>query len=404
MFVRSTIMDGKEQIKLEDIQKMLGIEKKDEVLRYVQNVAEARENIVEIIESIHPDPWLVMQKGRYERATYIALLTCAALGSASKANGGRIVAMLGGPATIGSGIIASLSKDQIIRAHCDFEEDTEKVKVFNESFQTYQKLAETFFANSLTLDIFGFAIDQLGIAEMKAIIGATGGMTFMHEEFNDQIFKDNFKNYFSLNDYGELKVASGGLLSMHASSPLQIRGALGPVHSLNNKSKMASKDKIGQGETNQWYVGGLDQNMSITFFLDLAKAGATKSTENNAYIQFATKYKHPSGKIFLRVTTMVRNYLDKSNSIQYLGGVDQETSIAVFGKLAARKSTEVDPVAVIRWLDRILIQVMRKYCNYRKGDKASFQSAQELFLLPQFFYYLRKSTLVRKFATYISIK
>lgn len=399
MFVRSTIMDGKEQIKMDDIQKMLGIEKKDEVLRYIQNVAEARENIVEIIESIHPDPWLVMQKGRYERATYTALLTCAALGSASKSNGGRILALLGGPATIGSGIVASLNKGEIIRAHCDFEEETEKVKVFKESFQIYQKLAETFFANSLTLDIFGFATDQFGVAEMKAILGATGGLAFMHEEFNDQIFRDNIKNYFSLNDYGELKVASGGLLSMHVSNPLLIKGAFGPIHGLSNKSKMASKEKIGEGETNQWYLGGLDQNMSLTFFLDLAKGGATKTTENNAYIQFCTKYKHPSGKIFLRVTTMVRNYLDKSNSIQYLGGVDQETVIAVYSKLAARKSTEVDPVAVIRWLDRTLIQVMRKYSNYRKGEKANFQSAQELFLMPQFFYYLRKSTLVRKFAT-----
>lgn len=391
-------MDGKEQIKLEDIQKMIGVDKKEDALKYVQNVGEARENIIEIIESLTPDPWLIMQKGRYERSTYIGLLTCVTVASAMKAGGARILALLGGPATIGAGIVASLSKDEIIRAHCDFEEDTEKTKIFKESYTTYKKLSETFIANNLTLDLFGFSTDQFGIAEMKPLVSSTGGLAYMHEEFNDQVFKDNIKNYFGLNDFEELKVASGATLSMHVSSPLLIKGAFGPIHSLSNKSKYAAKEKIGEGETNQWYVGGLDLNLSITFFLDLVKGNA-KPSDNNAYIQFATKYKHPSGFMYLRVTTIIRNYLDKSNPIQYLGGADQETIIAVYSKLAGRKSMEVDSVAVIRWLDRSLIQIMRKFSNYRKGDKASFQTAQELFLLPQFFYYLRKGSLVRKFAS-----
>jgi protein transport protein SEC23 len=399
-FVKCVIMDGKEQIKLEDIQKMIGVDKKEDASKYVQNVAEARESIIEIIESLTPDPWLVMQKGRYERATYIGLLTCVTIGVAMKANGARIVALLGGPATIGSGLVASLNKDEIIRAHCDFEEETEKTKVFKEAYTSYKKLSETFIANSLTLDLFGFSTDQFGIAEMKPLVASTGGLTFMHEEFNDQIFKDNIKNYFALNDFEELKIASGASISVSVSSPLLIKGAFGPIHSLTNKSKYAAKEKIGEGETNQWLIGGLDQNLSITFFLDLASGGGTKATDNNAYIQFATKYKHPSGYMYLRVTTLIRNYLDKSNAIQYLGGADQETIIAVYSKLAARKSMEVDSVAVIRWLDRTLIQIMRKYSNFRKGDKASFQTATELYLLPQFFYYLRKGSLVRKFATY----
>ena len=68
----------------------------------------------------------------------------------------------------------------------------------------------------------------------------------------------------------------------------------------------------------------------------------------------------------------MRSYLQATNPVEYLTGADQETIIAVYSKLAARKSIENDSVAVIRWLDRTLIQIMRKYSTYKKGDKNSF--------------------------------
>jgi protein transport protein SEC23 len=400
-FIKSVMMDGKEKIAQDDILKMLGIgaDKKEETAKYIVNVGQKRENIVEIIESLQPDPWLCLQHGRYERPTFVALQACLAIATAYKSNGGRIVSCLGGPATLGEGTVASMSKEQIIRAHCDLEEETEKAKVYKDACTAYKKITERLIQLNLTLDIFGFSTDQWGLGEMKSMVTSTGGLVFMHEEFNDQLFKDNFKNYFGLNDFSELKVASGGTLTMHVSPPLLIKGALGPLQAIPNKSKQAAKEKIGEGETNQWFLGGLDQNLSYTFILELISGKNVKPADNNAYVQFATKYKHPSGAIFQRVTTMVRSYLDQSTPIQFLGGVDQETVIAVYSKLAARKSFETDSIPVIRWLDRVLISTMKKFSNFRKGDKGSFQICEELYLLPQFFYYLRKSSLVRKFAT-----
>lgn len=398
-FVKSTIMDGKEKISVEDIQKMLSVDKKDEIHRYVQPLETARKNILEIIEYITPDPWICLQTGRAERTILTALNACLALGISFKNFGGRVVCCLGGPATIGEGTVASLKKEEIMRAHFDLEQETEKAKVFKDAYTVYEALSKKFIASNLTVDIFGFSTDQFGLAEMKPLVDCTGGLVFMHEEFNDQVFIDNFKNYFALNEFGELKVCSGGTLNMHVSAPLLIKGAMGPVHSLLNKSKMASQDKVAECETNSWFIGGLDHNLSITFFLDLMQGKNAKTADNNAYIQFATRYKHPTGSIFLRVTTIVRNYLEKSNALQYLVGVDQETVIAVYSKMAARRSMDIDPVAVIRWLDRTLINIMKKYSQFRKGVVESFQVCEELYLLPQFFYYLRKGNLVRKFAT-----
>ena len=106
----------------------------------------------------------------------------------------------------------------------------------------------------------------------------------MHEEFADQVFRDNFRNYFALNDFGELKVASGGQIDINLSDPLKVKGAFGPIHSLANKSKLASKEKLGEGDTSSWFLGGVDQNLSLTFFLDISKGTGPVAVNSSAYI------------------------------------------------------------------------------------------------------------------------
>lgn len=78
---------------------------------------------------------------------------------------------------------------------------------------------------------------------------------------------------------------------------------------------------------------------------------------------------------------------------------DQEAAIAVYGKLAGLKSEELEPMPIIRWLDKHLILMMRRFSSYRSNQPGSFDMKEELQLLPQFFYYLRKSWFVKKFAT-----
>ena len=71
--------------------------------------------------------------------------------------------------------------------------------------------------------------------------------------------------------------------------------------------------------------------------------------------------------------------------------------IALYAKLAAKKSSKIDPLPVVRWLDRHLILIIKKFTNFRKGNQSSFQICEQLQLMPQFFYYLRKSCFVKKF-------
>ena len=137
MFMKSIIIDGKEKITIEDIVKMLSFDKKGDVNRYVQNVAASRNYIIEVIENLQPDPWICLQKGRYERVTYNSLQTCLTIANSIAHNGARIVACIGGASTVGEGAVASLNKEEIIRAQFDLDEETEKLKVFTEASKIY---------------------------------------------------------------------------------------------------------------------------------------------------------------------------------------------------------------------------------------------------------------------------
>lgn len=150
---------------------------------------------------------------------------------------------------------------------------------------------------------------------MKNMVSRTGGICIIQEEFQQQVFQDSFRNIFALNEFEEMKVASGGRIKVHVSPPLKIKGAIGPCLSLKNKFKSASAEPVGEGETNEWYLGGLDPCLTLTHIYEIdAKEQAAKK-RSNAFFQFVTTYKHPSGHIFKRVTSISRPFMNSTNNI-----------------------------------------------------------------------------------------
>ena len=51
----------------------------------------------------------------------------------------------------------------------------------------------------------------------------------------------------------------------------------------------------------------------------------------------------------------------------------------------------------IRWLDRILIKVTKRFADFKTEDSKSFKLSREFSLFPQFIYYLRKSQFLNTF-------
>ena len=145
-------------------------------------------------------------------------------------------------------------------------------------------------------------------------------------------------------------------------------------------------------------MGGLDPNYSITFILDVDNNN-TKDQKQNMIIQIQTQYKHPSGHIRYRVTTLSRQYFHDFRKEQILYGFDQEAVIAVFAKLGSNKSQELDGSVVIRWIDKNLIFLMSKFAIFKKGEgnEETFNMPDEISIIPQFFYYLRKGPFIKTF-------
>ena len=82
-------------------------------------------------------------------------------------------------------------------------------------------------------------------------------------------------------------------------------------------------------------------------------------------------------------------------------GLDQWAIITTFAKIAAFRSADTDSGVVTRWLDKNLILIMRKFAQFKPGPNAEsgFSIPEAIGIIPQFFYYLRKSVFVRSFAT-----
>lgn len=238
------------------------------------------------------------------------------------------------------------------------------------------------------------------MAEMKVLVDKTGGFSIIQEQFKQQVFQDSIRKYFDMDEEGNLIVTSGASIELIPSKPMKIKGCIGSCHSHKTKTDNCSKEVVGEGETDKWYVGGLDHNFSLTFIMEVDNNN-TKDPKQLAYIQLLTQYKHPCGNIRLRVTTISRSYVHTFQQSQIIQGMDQQAIIATFAKLAANKSQELDSSVVIRWLDRNLIFLMAKFAKYQKGANAeeSFSMPDEISIIPQFFYYLRKSWFVRTFAS-----
>ena len=60
-----------------------------------------------------------------------------------------------------------------------------------------------------------------------------------------------------------------GNISVRISKEAKISGAIGQVTPIKIKSNYVSDTEIGHGQTNQWSIGGIDNNKSIAFYFDI---------------------------------------------------------------------------------------------------------------------------------------
>jgi protein transport protein SEC23 len=257
--------------------------------------------------------------------------------------------------------------------------------------------------NGHVVDIFACALDQVGLAEMKVITERTGGVAVLAESFHHMVFKQSFARLVSREGEGALGVAARGTFEVYPSRDVKINGVIGPCAPLDKKGPSVADQEVGFGGTSAWRMCGLDAATTMCVFLEVAQkepkdAGAAGGQQQQQFfLQFATSRMLPNGEVRLRVTTLTRAWTDGTNTQHITAGFDQEAAAVVLARLATHKMEHEEEFDPMRWLDRKLINLAKRFGEYRKDDPQSFQLSPSMSIFPQFQFNLRRSQFIQVF-------
>ncbi|XP_010475248.1 PREDICTED: protein transport protein SEC23 [Camelina sativa] len=369
------------------------------VNRFLLPASECEFTIDSLLDELQTDQWPIKAGRRQSRCTGVALsVATGLLGACFPGTGARIVALIGGPCSEGPGTIVSKDLSEPLRSHKDLDKDA--APFYKKAEKFYDALANQLVNQGHVLDLFASALDQVGVAEMKAAVERTGGLVVLSESFGHSVFKDSFKRVFEDGEQS-LGLCFNGTLEVICSKDVKIQGIIGPCASLQKKGPSVADTVIGEGNTTVWKMCGLDKSTCLTVFFDLSSSDQSSTpggVNNQLYLQFLTSYQNPRGKTLQRVTTVTRQWVDTAISTEELvQGFDQETAAVVVARLASLKMETEEGFDATRWLDRNLIRLCSKFGDYRKDDPASFTLNPNFSLFPQFTFNLRRSQFVQVF-------
>lgn len=361
--------------------------------KFLQPVSECGPFLSDILEQLKRDQWPTLQGKRSLRATGAALSIAVNLLEITYPNSSaRIMLFIGGPTTYGPGMIIDDDLKNTIRSHHDIESD--HAKYMKKATKHYQGLATRAANNGHTIDIYSCCLDQTGLHEMKFCPNMTGGHMVMGDTFDSSLFKTSFQRVFTKDNEGHLKMVFNATLDVKTSRELKISGAIGPCISLGARNQYVSDTEIGIGGTSQWKFCSLTPNMTTAIYFDVvaspSQAGGPQA--NRGCIQFINQYHGSDGFQHIRVTTISRNM----GTTDY--AFDQEAAAVLLARLACHRAEgEANGPDVLRWLDRNLIRLCQRFCEYQKDSPDSFRFPPNFSMFPQFMFHLRRSQFIQVF-------
>uniref|UniRef100_A0A0K0EQM8 Protein transport protein SEC23 n=1 Tax=Strongyloides stercoralis TaxID=6248 RepID=A0A0K0EQM8_STRER len=367
--------------------------------KFLQPISECENSINNLIDQLQPDRWPVAQGRRPQRATGAAFSVAVTLLENCFPNtGARIMTFVGGACTHGPGMVVGEELKNPIRSWHTIKEDN--ATYMRKATKFYDSLAHRTVKNGHVIDIYSCALDQTGLAEMKALYHSTNGNVVMADSFKSTLFSQTFQRSFEKDANGHLKMAFNATMEVKVGNGLKIEGVLGCCSSGNIRNASVSDQEIGIGGTCQWKFGALTPRSTIAVVLDVtAQHGTAIPQGARGIVQFVTQYQHSDGFKRIRVTTTCRNWADfntQQANIAY--GFDQEAAAVVMARLASwRASNENDTPDALRWLDRSLIRLVQKFGDYHKDDPNSFRLNDKFSLFPQFMFHLRRSQFLQVF-------
>jgi protein transport protein SEC23 len=215
--------------------------------RFLLPVAECTFALEQVLEDLQKDPWPCQADERVQRCTGAALSVALGLLEASvPKQGSRLMLFIAGPPTVGQGIIVNRSKKENIRSHLDLLKN--QAPLHKPAAEFYRGLSDRAIANSIVVDVFACALDQVGTLELKPLVSRTGGLVVLADKFNQSVFRESLRRVFErLPDTSQLQMGFGGQIEVLHSREFKIAGAIGPCASLKKAGPTVSENEIGIG-------------------------------------------------------------------------------------------------------------------------------------------------------------
>ena len=368
--------------------------------KFIMPVSEVSFFVNSFLDDLQPEGWSKESNQRDSNCVGLALNAAISILEAYGSNEcSRIEVFMGGPGTIGEGKIVGTELKETIRNYIDFEKGNPNTKYYKPACDFYEKLAQRAVMSGIIIDIFSCCLNQVGLYEMKTLSSRTGGYIIFTDSFSTMIFKDSLRKIFVLDENGNLKMNFKAKLNFNCTNNYKIRGALGHLFSLKKKSLLISDAIIGEGNTVEWSLGGINPSSTYTFFLDCndqIKEG------KSAIFQLLTTYVAGDRSLRLRVSTINRrisNSLEASNTLDEIGNsFDQEAAAVLIGRVCVNKNFKgEDSKESLKWIDKTLIHLMSKFAKYTKDNPNTFKLTSKFNFFPQFMFYLRRSSFIQSF-------
>eukprot|EP00003_Mantamonas_plastica_P029682 TRINITY_DN707_c0_g1_i3.p1 TRINITY_DN707_c0_g1~~TRINITY_DN707_c0_g1_i3.p1 ORF type:complete len:553 (+),score=190.87 TRINITY_DN707_c0_g1_i3:748-2406(+) len=381
---------------MEGTGKRKNVQQNNQAQRFLVPLSECEYTLTSILEELQGDPWPVVEGNRPTRCTGAAInVAVGLLENCYPMTGARIMTFLGGACTIGPGQMAGASLKEPIRVWKDLDND--RSKYTKKSTKFYESITARLVKNGHIMDMFNASVDQSGVYEMRSCIERSGGLFVVTDEFTSEIFTKSWEQVFEVDLEGNLKMAFGGVMNVQTCREFKVCGAIGPVASMEYKGSSLSETEIGIGGTTAWKINGLDANTTVAVYYEVINSH-DQPISTPGLVQFTTQYQHSSGQYRTRVTTVAHGWAPNNSQLSQLQvGFDQEAATALMARVAVHKTINEDPYEVQRWLDRMLIRLMKKFANYRKDDPQSFDLVDQFKYYPQFMFHLRRSQFLKVF-------
>ena len=366
--------------------------------RFVQPVSEGEFMMTSILEELGTDPWPVPADQRPKRAIYTALsVAVGILETSFSGTGARIELLLGGPGTVEPGRIVALDLGDTVRSHSDIEKDN--APFHTSALRAFDGIAARAVNAGHAIDVWSCSLDQVGSYEMKSCVDRTGGVFVGSESFDHPMFKNTFEKFFATDESNQLTMGFQSSMEIMTSREIKIAGVIGPVASLNKEGPLVSTEmEIGIGGTSAWRLCSLDRNTTIAAYFEVVNPHSNPIREDQyRYVQFITRYVHPTGQHRMRVTTTAGTWTTGDNIRRIAEGFDQDAAAVLMARMAVYKTENEDSFDILRWVDRMLIRLCSRFAEYEKDSPDTFALSANFSLYPQFMFNLRRSQFLQVF-------